>query len=141
MSAIINTRPSASAASTASDLFIGLNRGTISSLVDSPAQLSEILTGLVNVGIDRSSVEIIRTMGGDENRTGIVTRIAGWLSSLGPEREILQHYQHEVNAGSLLLVIRNQSQELRNRAAEILLASGGHYINDFGPFTVRLVAP
>jgi hypothetical protein len=73
---------------------------------------------------------------------GLLGRLARLLLNVADgESEAIRRHEQELQAGHFLIAVPAAEPAARERAREILLEHGGHYINFFGAWTVETLDP
>jgi hypothetical protein len=72
---------------------------------------------------------------------GPLARLSHALHELTAEGSHMQHYERELNDGHCVITVRTKDADHRQRALDILVAHQGHFINQFGTWTVETLQP
>lgn len=119
---------------------IRFSTGSIVGLIDAPGQPSGLIAALTNLGIQREAIEVTRTHSLAPGQPGIFNRIANLLCYIGPERELSRRYRAALESGSTIVTVRKVPADRQDAVTGILTSAGGHFIHNFGRFTVRKFA-
>jgi hypothetical protein len=118
-------------------------------IVDTPEAATEAVRILTSRGFFPSEVTVacgaemadrLRESSGHSGLLGAVMGLADRLNVLDDELAEKRRYEEALRAGGIVLLIFTPTEERKQRAAEVLLAQGGHFINFMGRFTSERLA-
>ena len=129
---------------TAGERLLDYSRSRLVAVFDSQADIQATVDDLTAAGFAKSfdvhcGVGDSRLIDFSGTEHGPLARLSHALHLLTAEGEYSQQYERELLAGHCLVMVRTEGAERRHRALEILRAHGGHFINQFGFWTVETV--
>jgi hypothetical protein len=126
---------------------IGSAVGRLLAVFDTPAQADAAVEALSAAGFERARIE--RFEGADDaalfdasgRRRGLRGRLYRLIEfSWADQAPDFAWYEAALREGRVVLSVRVQGQQPLKKAADILLADGGHFINHFGWFETQELA-
>jgi len=122
--------------------------GQLFAVVDEPRDAPDIVRALVESGVPRDDVTMLR---GDEGaaridamgaRTGLVARLRQTLSfTMVDQMPDFVLYEAAVLDGRTVIAVRNGSDSGRAAAVRVLRDRGAHFINFYGRFATEEIVP
>jgi hypothetical protein len=128
--------------------FLAYPTNKVLGVVDTAAQVRGAITALEEAGYDKDKLEILC---GHENSTlvdpdgsehGLIGRIIRRIQQFSDfEIEHAQVHQEALQSGRFLVGVPARSQEQAEKARDILVANGGHFINYYMPLAFQPMTP
>ncbi len=126
---------------------IGSAVGRLLAVFDTPAEADVAVEALIEAGFDRAAIEVFA--GSDDavafdpsgRRRGLGGRLLRLIEfSWADQAPDFAWYEAAVREGRAVLSVRVRGQRQLRQASEIVIASGGHFVNHFGWFETQELA-
>ncbi len=131
---------------TAGERLLDYSHSRLVAVLDARVDAQAVIDDLIHAGFTKSldmvcGVEGARLIDFNGSHHGPLARLSHALHHLTVEGEYMHQYEEALKAGHCLVTVRTRNQGERERALELVLAHGGHFINQFAWWTVETVAP
>lgn len=127
--------------------FHAMPTNTILGVIDDREKVEKAIAALRDSGIAESDIHVYRGQSGEKELDftgeshGLLATFIRTLQHYSGERQYLETYKADLDAGATLLMIHYRNEEDRQRIADVLFDFGARRVTRFGLWTITELRP